>query len=81
MITLLKSRISALQDRVNADSASSDRLDQIQQVITERKQRGFQYDDVIVRQIIECIKVYRDGKLKIIFGGGYIVEENHAAKQ
>ena len=29
----------------------------------------------IVRQMIECIKVHNDGKLTIIFGGGYEIEE------
>lgn len=43
-------------------------------------QSGFQYDDSIVRQMIECIKVYPDGKLEIIFGGGYIVEESITAE-
>ena len=33
------------------------------------------YDDSIVRQMIECIKIYPDGRLEIIFGGGYIIEE------
>jgi uncharacterized protein YlzI (FlbEa/FlbD family) len=30
--------------------------------------------------MIECIKVYPDGKLEIIFGGGYIVEESITAE-
>ena len=30
----------------------------------------------IVRQMIECIKVHSDGKLTIIFGGGYEIEES-----
>ena len=34
-----------------------------------------QYDDSIVRQMIECIKVHSDGRLTIIFGGGYEIEE------
>ena len=33
-------------------------------------------DDAIVRQMVECIKVYPGGKLEIIFGGGYLVEES-----
>ena len=33
-------------------------------------------DDSIVRQMVECIKVYPGGKLEIIFGGGYLVEES-----
>ncbi len=37
---------------------------------------GVTYDDSVVRQMIECIKVYPNEKLEIIFGGGYIVEEN-----
>ena len=34
------------------------------------------YDDTIVRQMIECIKVYDDNKIEVIFGGGTsIIEE------
>lgn len=33
------------------------------------------YDDTIVHQMIECVKVYPDGRLDIIFGGGYLIEE------
>lgn len=33
------------------------------------------YDDAIVRQMIECVKVHEGGKLTIIFGGGYEIEE------
>ena len=35
-----------------------------------------EYDDAIVRQMVECIKVYPGGKLGITFGGGYLVEES-----
>ena len=38
--------------------------------------RRMEYDDSIVRQMVECIKVYPGGKLEIIFGGGYLVEES-----
>ncbi len=34
-----------------------------------------EYDDTIVHQMIECVKVYPDGRLDIIFGGGYLIEE------
>ena len=71
---------AAFQELASADNSPNDRLDQIQRVITEREQSGFQYDDSIVRQMIECIKVYPDGKLEIIFGGGYIVEESITAE-
>ena len=34
------------------------------------------YDDSIVRQMIECIRVFHDGRLEIVFGGGYEIEEH-----
>lgn len=45
-------------------------------MIDEREKNPDKYDDSIVRQMIECIKVYHDGRIEIIFGGGYTVEEN-----
>ncbi len=33
------------------------------------------YDDTIVRQMVECIKVFKDKRILVIFGGGYEVEE------
>ena len=40
-----------------------------------------EYDDSTVRQMVECIKVYPGGKLEIIFGGGYLVEETVWAQE
>lgn len=74
-IEQLKSRIKTIQECESADGDANNRLEQIQQVIRDREKRKFQYDDAIVRQMIECIKVFSDGKLEITFGGGYIVEE------
>ncbi len=31
--------------------------------------------DSIVRQMVECIKVYANKYIEVIFGGGYAVEE------
>ena len=74
-IELMKSRIAAIQQSQSAATDTQDRLSQIESIIDERKENHLQYDDSIVRQMIECIKVYPDGKLEIIFGGGYIIEE------
>ena len=35
-----------------------------------------EYDEQAVRQMIECIRAYPDGKLEIIFGGGYTIMEH-----
>ena len=72
---LLKQRIAAIQESAARDDGEQNRLEQIQAIIAERESKCMEYDDSIVRQMVECIKVYPGGKLEIIFGGGYLVEE------
>lgn len=50
--------------------------------ITHRLSTAIKADRILymenwkIRQMVECIKVYKDGKIDIIFGGGYKVNEN-----
>ena len=73
---LLKQRIAAIQESTAKDNGEQSRIEQIQAIISERESKCMEYDDSIVRQMVECIKVYPGGKLEIIFGGGYLVEES-----
>ena len=73
---LLKQRIAAIQESTAKDNGEQSRLEQIQAIISERESKCMEYDNSIVRQMVECIKVYPGGKLEIIFGGGYLVEES-----
>lgn len=72
---LLKQRIATIQENSTHAAGEQSRLDQIQRIIAERETNCMEYDDSIVRQMVECIKVYPGGKLEIIFGGGYLIEE------
>ena len=74
-LELLKQRIATIQESAATDSGNQDRLEQIQAISAEREHNRTEYDDSIVRQMVECIKVYPGGRLEIIFGGGYLVEE------
>ena len=74
-IEQLNRRIAAIQESIHKDGSRQARLEEIQSIIAERNANEAQYDDSIVRQMIECIKVHNDGKLTIIFGGGYEIEE------
>ena len=74
-IEQLNRRIAAIQESIHKDGSRQARLEEIQSIIAERNANETQYDDSIVRQMIECIKVHSDGKLTIIFGGGYEIEE------
>ncbi len=74
-IEQLKSRIKAIQESICVDEDYESRVARIRTIINEQEQNPDRYDDSIVRQMIECIKVYHDGRIEIIFGGGYTAEE------
>lgn len=74
-IEQLNRRIAAIQENVHKDGSRQARLEEIQSIIAKRSANETQYDDSIVCQMIECIKVHSDGRLTIIFGGGYEIEE------
>lgn len=74
-ILLFRKRISELEQIQTQDAAASDRMAQIQAIIDDREAHQDVYDDSVVRQMVECIKVFPDGRLEVYFGGGYCVEE------
>lgn len=75
-IEQLNKRIEAIRESQSQNGSYEQRLSEIQKTISQRQKNKYTYDDSIVRQMIECIKVYKDGKLVIIFGGGYEIEEH-----
>ena len=74
-IAMLNERIAAIREAMAGDEGLQDRLKYIQDTMDKRMQNTDLYDDSIVRQMIECIRVFKDGRLKIIFGTGYEVDE------
>lgn len=75
-IEQLNRRIDAIRKSESSDEDYQDRIRQIQATIDQRNAAHDTYDDSIVRQMIEYIKVHEDGRLQVIFGGGYEVEEH-----
>ena len=71
----LRKRIEAIRESEAKDSSYAQRLEYIQATITQREMNKDVYDDTIVRQMVECIKVYKDNRIVVIFGGGYEAEE------
>ncbi len=72
----LKSRIRAIQESTIDDETLQARTQKIQATIDERFGHSDEYDDSIVRQMVECVKVYADGRITVIFGGGVEIEEH-----
>lgn len=75
-IAQLNNRVSAIKELMTNDENANNRLESINAKVEELKDGITEYDDTIVRQMIECIKVYDDNKIEVIFGGGTsIIEE------
>lgn len=75
-IAQLNSRVSAIKELIANDESAKDRLESINAKVEELKDGITEYDDTIVRQMIECIKVYGDKRIEVIFGGSTsIIEE------
>lgn len=75
-ITQLNRRIESVRESQLGNEDLAERLAKIQETIDEREKNKGIYDEAIVRQMIECIQVHKGGKLTIIFGGGYEIEEH-----
>lgn len=74
-IAQLNRRIDAVRKSKGSDEERQERLRLIQDTIDQREAHRDTYNDAIVRQMIECVKVHEGGKLTVIFGGGYEFEE------
>lgn len=72
----LTRRIEAVRQSQLDDHNRAERLALLQEKLDYHEHHKFEYDDSIVRQMVECIKVYHNGRIEVIFGGGYSVEEN-----
>lgn len=91
-IDLLTRRIAAIQESIHKDGSRQARLEEIQSIIAERNANETQYDDSIVRQMIECVTIkgmnifvaetFHDGKLKFAIPNqsqaqGLLLDETH----
>lgn len=74
-IAQLTERLEAVRQAGQTDAQRLEQVAELERAINGLKNCGYEYNDNAVRQMVECIKVYPDGKLDIIFNGGYTVTE------
>lgn len=74
-IAQLNRRIEAIRKNEGSDEDRKDRMRLIQATIDQRNAHRGTYNDAIVRQMVECVKVHEGGKLTVIFGGAHEIKE------
>lgn len=67
----IKGRIEKLRsnDSINADQR--DNIDRAIQTVSEGSTKLMEFDDVIIRKLIECVRVLSKTEIIIVFKGGY----------
>ena len=74
-ISQLTSRLNALNEQGKTDEDRQRRIEDVKAGLEQFKDCTTVYNDTAVRKMIECIKVYSDGALDVIFGGGYTIHD------
>ena len=74
-IATLNARLDAIHRSGKTERQMAEEVSRLHNVLDELKTCGMEYNDNAVRQMIECIRVYPDGRLEVIFGGGYTINE------
>jgi len=70
----LNSRLKALEENNNIDNDKRARINQALQKIDSNSCELTEYNDLLVRKLIECIKVKSKTEITIIFKGGILTK-------
>ena len=71
----LQSELLQYEKSNSKKTNTKSRLDEIFQIIEGLKNHPMEFNDVIIRQIIDCVIVESKEKIKVVFVGGYEVEQ------
>lgn len=75
-IRQLRRRVETIECTRESEELAEKRLTAIQKTIDERESKSDQYDDSIVRQMVECIRIHGNQRIEVIFGGGIVIKES-----
>lgn len=71
----LQQRLAQIAERKQKRENTKSRLDEIFTILDGIKNRPMEYDDRLVRQIIECVVVESKERIKVVFIGGLEITE------
>ena len=72
----LQQQLAQIAERKQKRENTKSRLDEIFTILDGIKNRPMEYDDRLVRQIIECVVVESKERIKVVFVGGLEITEN-----
>ena len=73
--TKLQQQLSQIADAKQKRESVKSRLDEIYEILDGLKNHPLAYDDQILRQILECVIIESEERIKVVFVGGLEVEQ------
>ena len=70
----LQQQLDSIADAAQRRESAKSRLDEIYTILDGLQNHPMEYDDKLVRQIIECVVVESKEKIKVVFIGGTEIE-------
>ncbi len=71
----LQQQLASIAERKQKRESTKTRLDEIFTILDGLRNRPMEYDDRLVRQIIECVVVESKERIKVVFVGGLEITE------
>lgn len=71
----MSERLETLKSQNKTSAETQVKLDEIMQMIEQEKFELETFDNVLIRKLIECIKVLDKTEILVIFKGGYEVKD------
>ena len=71
----LQQQLASIAERKQKRESTKTRLDEIFTILDGLRNRPMEYDDRLVRQILECVVVESKERIKVVFIGGLEITE------
>lgn len=71
----LNERLKLLRSQNQTSAETQQKLDKVTEMIEHEKFELETFDNVLIRKLIECVKVLSKTEILVIFKGGYEVRE------
>ena len=75
-IKILREKLNIAKESMKSDETVNSEIERMEKMFTDANISFNEYDDVVVRRLIECIRVMKGNKIIVILKGGMQVEEN-----
>lgn len=74
-VKILQEKLQIAKISAEADLTINSEFERLEKMFADTDVSFNEYDDVIVRRLIECIRVLKENKIIVILKGGFQVEE------